>query len=188
MKRKDYTILLKYYRKSIFRPECNPNFLSIHCIAYLDQNIAPALPYLNAVLGGFEYFKDPPIVIFKVHEKLITVHEDKIAINALKDETEADKILEWLKNEINQAWENRELITPSYQGQPKPQPLEVLKRLPKTICKECGLPTCMVFAVQFLEGVKDISDCPHLDPQAEEKLTQVSDQKNSINNIKLLQV
>jgi len=163
-------MLLRSYKMSIFRPECNPNFQSIHCIAYLDQNIGPVLPYLNAVLGGFEYFKDPPAVTFKVHGKLITVHEDKIAINALKDETEAQKILEWLKNEINQAWENKDQITPSFQGQPRPQPLEVLKRLPKTNCKDCGFPTCMVFAIQLLEGVKDISDCPHLDPKAEEKL------------------
>ena len=48
-------MLLKNYSKEIFRPECNPRFESVHCIAHLDQNIDPVLPYLNAVLGGFEY-------------------------------------------------------------------------------------------------------------------------------------
>jgi hypothetical protein len=32
-------MLLKSYRKEIFRPECNPSFQSLHCIAYLDQDI-----------------------------------------------------------------------------------------------------------------------------------------------------
>ncbi len=169
-------MLLKSYRMEIFRPECNPSFQSLHCIAHLDQNIEGVLPYLNAVLGGFEYLKDPPAVTFKVHGKLITVHPDKIAINALKDDEEAKRILEWLKDEINQAWEKRDEITPSYEGQPKPQVLEVLKRLPKTNCKKCGLPTCMVFAVRVTEGVKTASHCPELDPKKRESLEEYMSQ------------
>ena len=114
-------MLLKSYSKEIFRPECNPNFESVHCIAHLEQDISAVLPYLNAVLGGFDYLKDPPAVIFRSQGKLITVHGCKIAINALKDEDEADKILAWLQREINDAWENRNGIEPSYEGAPKPE-------------------------------------------------------------------
>ena len=110
-------MLLKSYSKEIFRPECNPGFETVHCIAHLDQDISAVLPYLNAVLGGFEYLKDPPAVIFRSQGKLITVHSRKIAINALKDE--ADKILTWLQREINDAWANREKIEPCYKGAPK---------------------------------------------------------------------
>ena len=53
-------MLLKSYTKEIFRPECNPSFQSLHCIAHLDQDIAEALPYVNSALGGFEYFRDHP--------------------------------------------------------------------------------------------------------------------------------
>ena len=113
-------MLLKSYTKEIFRPECNPGFESVHCIAHLDQDISGVLPYLNAVLGGFDYLKDPPAVIFRSQGKLITVHGDKIAINALRDEAEAAKILEWLKREINEAWENRADIEPSYEVRPNP--------------------------------------------------------------------
>jgi ArsR family metal-binding transcriptional regulator len=131
-------MLLNSYAKEIFRPECNPSFQSLHCIAHLEQDISGALPYLNAVLGGFEYLKDPPAVTFRVHGKIITVHARKIAVNALKDEDEAGKILEWLKREINDAWENREKIEPKYEGTPKPRVFEILKLLPKTNCKDCG--------------------------------------------------
>ena len=156
-------MLLSGYRKEVFRAECNPGFESLHCIAYLDQDVGPALPYLNAVLGGFEYIVDPPAVCFKVHGRLITVHHDRIAINALEDGADADKILEWLKREINDCWDHREQIEPSYEGLPRPQPFEVLKRLPKTNCGRCGRPTCLVFAVMAAEGVLGPDDCPPLD-------------------------
>ena len=155
-------MLLESYKKEIFRPECIPSFQSLHCIAHLDQDVTEVLPYLNATLGGFEYLKDPPAVTFKVHGKIITVHPREIAVNALRDEEEAEKILEWLKREINAAWENREKIPPSYEGAPKPKILEILKLLPKTNCRECGQPTCMVFATLAAQGVKDAEDCPAL--------------------------
>jgi ArsR family metal-binding transcriptional regulator len=165
-------MLLKYYKKEIFRPECNPSFQSLHCIARLDQDITEALPYLNAVLGGFEYLKEPPAVTFRVQGKILTVHPREIAVNALKDEEEADKILEWLKGEINEAWENRDRITPSYTGAPKPKLLEILKRLPKTNCRECGQPTCMVFASLAAQGVKGPADCPPLDGESQRNLSE----------------
>ena len=125
---------------------------------------------MNAVLGGFNYVKDPPSVTFKSQGKLITVHGNKIAINALKDEAEAGKIVEWLKREINEAWEKRDEIEPSYESLPRPQVFEVLKMLPKTNCRECGEPTCMVFAVAVTEGVKGAEDCPPLSNESREKL------------------
>lgn len=165
-------MLLKSYSKEIFRPECNPGFESVHCIAQLEQNIESVLPYLNAVLGGFEYLKDPPAVIFRSQGKLITVHGTKIAINALKDEAEADRILEWLQREINETWANHENIQPSYKGAPKPKLIEILKLLPKTNCKECGEATCMVFSARVAEGVKGPEDCPPMNSDNKEILEE----------------
>jgi ArsR family metal-binding transcriptional regulator len=163
-------MLLISYKKEIFRPECNPSFQSLHCIAHLDQDITEALPYLNATLGGFEYLKNPPAVTFKVHGKIITVHPLEIAVNALRDEEEAEKILEWLKREVNDAWEKRDEIKPKYEGLPRPKLLEILKLLPKTNCRECGQTTCMVFSVMVAEGVKGPEDCPSLTEEARQKL------------------
>jgi ArsR family metal-binding transcriptional regulator len=163
-------MLLKSYSKEIFRPECNPSFQSLHCVAHLDQDVGAALPYLNADLGGFEYFRDPPAVTFRVHGKIITVHPREIAVNALKDEEEADKILEWLKREINEAWDKRDEIEPRYEGAPKPKILEILKLLPKTNCRDCGKSTCMVFATMVAQGVKGVENCPRLDQEGGQKL------------------
>ena len=157
-------MLLESFTKEIFRPECNPSFESVHCFARLNQDVSEALPYLNAVLGGFEYIADPPSVTFRAQGKLITVHGRKIAINALKDEAEADKILGWLQREINDAWTNRADITPCTTGMPRPKVMEILKNLPRTNCRGCGEPTCMVFAVRMTEGGRGANDCPELMP------------------------
>lgn len=166
-------MLLESWTKRIFRPECNPGFQSVHCIAHLDQDVGEALPYLNAQLGGFSYQKDPPAVTFRVHGKLITVHGDHIAINALADEDEADKILAWLKREINQVWEERAGIEPSTQAAPRAQPLEVLKLLPNQAgCRRCGQPTCLVFATLAVQGVLGAGDCPELQSGPRRSLEQ----------------
>jgi len=163
-------MLLESYTKRIFRAECNPRFESLHCIATLHQDVSAVLPYLNTVLGGFEYLKDPPALVLRSAGRLITIHGREIAINALRDEAEAEKILEWLKREINQAWENRAAIAPRTEGAPKPQVLEILKRLPRTNCRRCGEPTCMVFAARAAEGVKSAADCPELSGDARQGL------------------
>jgi ArsR family metal-binding transcriptional regulator len=163
-------MLLKGYREEISRPACNNTFQSLHCIAYLDEDVSEALPYLNAVVGGDTFIKSPPSVTFKSQGKLITVHGNKIAVNALRDEAEAHHIIEWLKEQINDAWDKRETIVPKYEGKTVPHILEIYKLLPKSNCRKCGQPTCMMFASLATQGVKGSGDCPELTADGEKKL------------------
>jgi ArsR family metal-binding transcriptional regulator len=165
-------MLLRGYRKEIFRPECNPQFQSLHCIAHLNADITEVLPYLNTVLGGHQYFREPPSLTFKHHGKLITLHPREIAVNALRDEEEADKILEWLREEINETWEKRTEIRPSFETPARPRILEILKLLPRINCHECGQPTCMVFAAQIAEGGRGADACAPLGEENRQKLSQ----------------
>lgn len=164
-------MLLSGYSKTIFRPECNPGFESVHCIARLNEDVGEVLPYLNAVLGGTQYLNDPPEVMFHHHGRIIKVGAREIAVNALKDEDEADRILEWLKTEINQAWESRAGITPSFQGRSRPELMTILRRLPRTNCKKCGRPTCMAFAAQVMDGGRGAEHCPELDDENRRELS-----------------
>ena len=160
------------YTKTIFRPECNPSFTSLHCIARLNEDVSEALPYLNAVLGGTQFLNDPPEIMFHHHGRIIKVSAREIAINALSDEPEADRILEWLRNEINLAWEKRDQITPCYTGKTKPKLIDILRLLPKTNCRKCGRPTCMAFAAQVMEGGRSAEHCPGLDATQRKKLME----------------
>ncbi|WP_136805171.1 (Fe-S)-binding protein [Desulfosediminicola flagellatus] len=155
-------MLLKNFTKEIFRPDCNPQFQSLHCFAHLSEDIGEVLPYLNTRLGGTQYTEEPPSLMLQVQGQLIALHPKKIAINALKSEEDADKILAWLKNEINETWENRNSIIPSFKAAEKPKLIEVLKLLPKSNCKKCNQATCTVFASLVMQGVKSAEDCPEL--------------------------
>ena len=53
---------------------------------------------------------------------------------------------------------------------PKVQVIEILKLLPMTNCRECGAPTCMVFATRVTEGAKTADDCPPIEKEKREKL------------------
>ena len=155
-------MMLKHYRKEFRRPP-NPSAKHLRCVAYLDENISDVLPYLNTVLRGHQYITEPPSLTLKFNGKLITIYSQEIAINIVKDTAEADNILEWLKQEINDTWKRRDQIKPSFSVAQKPGILNILKLLPKTNCKECGKPTCMVFALLVTEGKKGPEDCPQLD-------------------------
>ncbi|OEU76507.1 MAG: hypothetical protein BA864_09365 [Desulfuromonadales bacterium C00003093] len=50
--------------------------------------------------------------------------------------------------------------------------LEIFKLLPKTNCKECGLPTCLAFAMNLTSGKIELSSCPYVSEEAKAKLAE----------------
>jgi len=166
----DKQMLLTGYSLEIFKSKCNSEAQGVHCYAHLDDDVSEVLPYLNTVLGAFVYTNDPPSLMLKNYGKLITVHARKIAVNALKDSDEAEKIIAWLQREINETWEKRLEIKPCAEGEKRPILFEVFKLLPRTNCRECGESTCMVFASRVIEGSLGQDDCSMIDSRSREKL------------------
>lgn len=163
-------MLIKEYTKSFVRPP-NPSALHLRCFASLDADVTAVLPYLNAVLKAYDYSAEPPTLTLKLPGKLVTIHPREIAINIVKDEAEAEEILAWLQREINDAWARRGEIEPSFEVPPRPRVLDLLKLLPKTNCRKCGAPTCMVFAVGLSIGENSPEQCPALSQPNREKLS-----------------
>lgn len=52
--------------------------------------------------------------------------------------------------------------------------LEIFKHLPKTNCKDCGVPTCLAFAMKVAAGQAGLSDCPHISEAAKQALSEAS--------------
>jgi len=52
--------------------------------------------------------------------------------------------------------------------------IEIFKLLPKTNCKECGVPTCLAFAMALATGKAELSACPYVSDEAKEKLQEAS--------------
>jgi ArsR family metal-binding transcriptional regulator len=164
-------MLLNQYRLRFVRPP-NPTAQHLRGFAHLEADISGVLPYLNTVLKGHQFFPEPPSLTLKFQGKLITLTSQEIAINIVKDEIEAEEILEWLKREINATWERQGEIAPSFEVAPQPRILDILKLLPQTNCRACGQPTCMVFAVQVGQGTKVLDECPGLGQENCQKLIE----------------
>lgn len=52
--------------------------------------------------------------------------------------------------------------------------IEIFKLLPKTNCKECGIPTCLAFAMNLAAGKAELSSCPYVSEEARSMLSDAS--------------
>jgi len=52
--------------------------------------------------------------------------------------------------------------------------IEIFKLLPKTNCGECGVPTCLAFAMSLAGGKAELSACPYISEEAKVKLAEAS--------------
>ena len=52
--------------------------------------------------------------------------------------------------------------------------IEIFKLLPKTNCGECGVPTCLAFAMNLAAGKAELAKCPKVSEEAKAKLQEAS--------------
>jgi acetyl-CoA decarbonylase/synthase complex subunit gamma len=52
--------------------------------------------------------------------------------------------------------------------------IQIFKLLPKTNCKECGIPTCLAFAMNLASGKAELDSCPYVSDEAKEQLAEAS--------------
>ena len=52
--------------------------------------------------------------------------------------------------------------------------LQIYRLLPRTNCKECGVPTCLAFAMRLAQGQANLSDCPYVSEEAKASLAAAS--------------
>jgi len=52
--------------------------------------------------------------------------------------------------------------------------IQIFKMLPKTNCGECGVPTCLAFAMNLASGKAELDACPYVSDEAKEKLAEAS--------------
>ncbi|MEF3169483.1 MAG: acetyl-CoA decarbonylase/synthase complex subunit gamma [Deltaproteobacteria bacterium] len=52
--------------------------------------------------------------------------------------------------------------------------IQILKMLPKKNCGECGVPTCLAFAMKVAAGQADIGSCPYVSEEVKEKVGEAS--------------
>ncbi len=52
--------------------------------------------------------------------------------------------------------------------------IEIFKKLPKKNCGECGVPTCLAFAMSLAAGKAELSACPYVSEEAKQELGEAS--------------
>jgi acetyl-CoA decarbonylase/synthase, CODH/ACS complex subunit gamma len=52
--------------------------------------------------------------------------------------------------------------------------IQIFKMLPQTNCKDCGVPTCLAFAMKLAAGQAELSKCPHVSADARSQLDSAS--------------
>ncbi|MGB5231196.1 MAG: acetyl-CoA decarbonylase/synthase complex subunit gamma [Desulfoprunum sp.] len=52
--------------------------------------------------------------------------------------------------------------------------IQIFKLLPKTNCKECGVPTCLAFAMNLASSKAELDSCPYVSDEAREQLAEAA--------------
>lgn len=52
--------------------------------------------------------------------------------------------------------------------------IQILKMLPKKNCGECGIPTCLAFAMKVAAGQAEVEKCPYVSEEAKETIGEAS--------------
>ena len=158
-------MLLHSYKITRILP-CLADPEKIRVIAEVSGEIHEAFPYLNATLKGCIYNHPANTLTIRKDQKLITLHVLHITLAKIGDENEAEELLKWLKDIINETYAKRDRIEPNYSKGAELRALDIFKLLPGTNCKRCGEPTCLAFAVKLVGRDIEITKC---DPLFSEK-------------------
>jgi ArsR family metal-binding transcriptional regulator len=154
-------MLLHSYKITRTLP-CLADPMKIRVIAEVSEEIQEVFPYLNAVLKSCIYNHSANTLTIRKDQKLIALHALHITLAKVEDEKEAEEILKWLKDLINQTYETRASIEPNYSMSAELKALDIFKLLPGTNCKKCGEPSCLAFAVKLVGRDIEITKCDPL--------------------------
>jgi ArsR family metal-binding transcriptional regulator len=154
-------MLLHSYKITRTLP-CIADPMKIRVIAEVSEEIQEVFPYLNAVLKGCIYNHAANTLTIRKDQKLITLHAFHITLAKVEDEKEAEELLKWLKDLINETYESRAGIEPNYSMAAELKALDLFKLLPGTNCKKCGEPSCLAFAVKLAGRDAEITKCAPL--------------------------
>ncbi len=158
----------------MFSPPCDPGSPIWAARVKTDAHLAPVMPYVNAKMKNAFYDPKVPTIVWREGEHKYALRENIISINNLRDRDQALRVAERTVKKLNEIWERREEIKPDYTTRVPPKLLDILKLLPRTNCGKCGVPSCMAFAAQLVEGERCVEECPSLlEKDKQEKLARL---------------
>jgi len=134
----------------------------IRFIAELDTDISEIMPYMNAVLDGAIYNHEGKNITLKKDGKCIGVHAREFSGAKVIDLEDAEELVEWFKNLVNETYEKKDSIKPDFERRKRLTALDIYKLLPGTNCKKCGEATCLAFGIKMAQEEKSVLVCAEL--------------------------
>ncbi len=154
--------LISDYEISLVEPGCAPGASRWNALITFPNDISEVFPYLNAKFENIRYDHANKTLIWREDDQIYALRPQEIRVAQVSDPQDARDIAGEIVARINRVWEEREQITPRFTERVPPPVIEILKRLPRTNCRECGYTTCMAFAADLSAGRARIEDCPPL--------------------------
>ncbi len=135
--------------------------LQVHALASVE--LTPLLPYLNTLFKKTKYDNANGSLTFIIDHKIsVFIQEDRLVLRKITNTTAAYEMLDRLKDLLNHTYASREEIEPTCEQKKVVSIMDFYRLLPKTNCKQCGVPTCMAFANQLYQEENAVDACPLL--------------------------
>ncbi len=155
---------MKKLLREDFKLEPASCFVDATCPRYkavipAEEDLAPLLPYLNAVARVVFFDPEEPVLVFKFEGRKVAVRRDDVRISDVRDIEEGKILREKVAQFLEKIWEQREEIAPRHEPRTLPPALTIYRYLPKTNCGQCGEATCLAFASKLSTGEADLTAC-----------------------------
>lgn len=159
---KDREMLIENYDIELFCPPCDPGSEAWVATVQVSADLSELMPYMNAIVKNGYYNREISTLVWKEGAHKFFLRKNEFGINNLHDRAHAERKVAKLVQQLNDVWERRDDITPNLSSRKPPTVMEVFKLLPRTNCKQCGVPSCMAFAAALAKGDIDLDKCAPL--------------------------
>ena len=140
---------------------CIADASKFRVIATFDPPLGGALKILEPIFPRSNYLDRKESLIVKNGEIITTIYgSGKVSMRMVKDEDEAKKELENLKNTINEAILKG--VVPAPREKINVGLMDIYKYLPQANCGKCGEQGCYSFAIKLMAGQVTLEKCTPL--------------------------
>jgi len=155
--------LIQDYEMEMCAPGCHPGADTWSARAVLQADIGELLPLLNARLAGADYDRRAGVLVWKEEGHKYAFRPQEIKAAPARDREEGRQILERAVALVNEVWNERDSISPSYERRTVPDMMAIYRLLPRSRgCRACGFATCMAFAAALRDGKTELARCTSL--------------------------
>lgn len=124
-----------------------------------DRDVGEILPYINATLPGVIYTHAGKSLTLRKEGSLITLYPQRVEAAKVADLEAAKAMVSWIIELINDLDRRKLELDPDFERHDRLTVLDIVKLLPGTNCKGCGLATCLAFAAALSEEKISILTC-----------------------------